>query len=202
MVFSTPACTSRRAPDRRGLTAALLGAAIALFSLPTAADFSVREVQARIVDLTVTLNARLEMNLSTKTEEAVSKGIPLDVVTEFALILHRTLLWDKEIADWGLRRRLQYHALSGQYLVSGLEPDVYEVESFASLQDALAYLSSFSGMALPLTKKKKISLDNTYSLNVRVYLDIESLPSPLRPVAYTTPSWHHNSGWTKWSVSQ
>ncbi|HEX9626101.1 MAG TPA: DUF4390 domain-containing protein [Acidiferrobacterales bacterium] len=180
----------------------LLGAGLALFSARLPADFAVRDVQARIIDLSVVFNARLELNLSARTEEALSKGIPLDIVAEFGLILHRWLLWDKEIADWRLRRRLQYHALSGQYLVSGLEPDIYEVESFASLQDALGYIGNFNNAALPLTKKKKISPDNEYSLVARVYLDIESLPSPLRPVAYTTPPWHHNSGWTQWNVTQ
>jgi hypothetical protein len=202
MVFSMPASANRRAADRRGLAVLLLGAGLVLFSARAPADFAVRDVQARIVDLSVALNAQLELSLSARTEEALSKGIPLDIVTEFGLILHRWLLWDKEIADWQLRRRLQYHALSGQYLVSGLEPDIYEIESFASLQDALGYLANFNDSALPLTRKKKISPDSEYSLKVRVYLDIESLPSPLRPVAYTTPSWHHNSGWTQWNVRQ
>jgi hypothetical protein len=202
MASITPASANRRAADRRGLVVLLLGAGLALFSARLPADFAVRDVQARIIDLSVVFNARLELNLSARTEEALSKGIPLDIVAEFGLILHRWLLWDKEIADWRLRRRLQYHALSGQYLVSGLEPDIYEVESFASLQDALGYIGNFNNAALPLTKKKKISPDNEYSLVARVYLDIESLPSPLRPVAYTTPPWHHNSGWTQWNVTQ
>lgn len=193
-----PVCEDARRPSR------LLFVWIACWGFgmsSAAADFQVRDMQARFVNRSLVVTTQLDLTLSAKAEEALSKGIPLEVVMDFSLILHRSLLWDKEIADWSLRRRLQFHALSSQYIVSGLDPDAYEVESFASLQDALAYLGNLNSWTFPLTKKKKIDSGSKYSLKARIFLDIESLPSPLRPVAYTTPSWHHNSGWTQWTVS-
>jgi hypothetical protein len=44
--------------------------------------------------------------------------------------------------------------------------------------------------------------EQNYVLDVRVSLDIESLPAPLRPVAYTSLDWHLNSGWTTWTVKR
>ena len=94
---------------------------------------------------------------------------------------------------------MQYHALSGQYLVSAEDQDV---ERFPTAQAALAYVGSLNDMQIRLTKKKAIDGKMRYFLKLRVRLDIESLPAPLRPLAYVTPSWHHSSGWTTWAVQQ
>lgn len=180
----------------------LLGAWLALTVSVARADFLVQDVQAQLTEEELLLTTRIELALTPKTEEALAKGIPLDVNIEVQLIRRRTLMWDKRVADWALRRRIQYHALSNQYLVSGLHPDVYDLASFDSLAAALRHIGTLQDVSLPLAKKKNISDNGGYSLEVRVFLDIEALPSLLRPVAYTSPSWHLNSGWTTWIVQR
>ncbi len=180
--------------------ARLLGALLVVAVPAADAQFSVHDVQAQFADEALLLNTRIELALTAKTEEALAKGIPLDVIIEVQLIRRRSLLWDKRIADWQLRRRIQYHALSDQYLVSGLHPDVYDLASFDTLASALSHIGTLQAAELPLAKKKNISSDDRLSLELRVYLDLEALPSLLRPVAYTSPSWHLGSGWTTWTV--
>lgn len=182
--------------------ARLLGIVLTLAVSTAHADFLVQDVQALLSEEALLLNTRIELVLTPKTEEALAKGIPLDVNIEVQLIRRRALWWDKRVADWGLRRRIQYHALSNQYLVSGLHPDVYDLASFDSLASALHHIGTLQDTSLPLSKKKNISNDSEYSLEVRVLLDLEALPSLLRPVAYTSPSWHLNSGWTSWTVQR
>lgn len=188
--------SKRRAWLERGL----LAGALLVGAGGARADFSVREVQAQIVGAGLLVSTRTELGLNAKTEQALAKGVPLEVVMHLALVQERRLLWDLRVADWELRRRIQFHALSGQYLVSGLHPDVYDVESFATLADALGYMGALKEITLPLTPKKNISADADYAVHLRVQLDIEALPSPLRPVAYTTPAWHLNTGWTSWPI--
>ena len=180
----------------------LLGALLALAVSTASAQFSVQDVQAQFAEEALRLSTRIDLALTPKTEEALAKGIPLDVNIEVQLIRHRTLLWDKRVADWVLRRRIQYHALSGQYLVSGLHPDVYDLASFDSLASALNHIGTLQDVELPLANKKNISNDDGYFLQLRVYLDLEALPSLLRPVVYTSPSWHLGSGWTTWTVQR
>lgn len=165
------------------------------------ADFVVRGVDTRFANDVLHINSLLDMALSIKSEEALNKGISFDVVTDIALVEHRRFLWNRVVTDRTLRQRVQYHALSGQYLVS----DAYvgqDVERFPTAQAALAYVGSLNDMQIPLAKKKAIDGKMRYSLKLRVRLDIESLPAPLRPLAYVTPSWHHSSGWTTWAVKQ
>lgn len=163
------------------------------------ADFKVTEVHPRITHQALVLDGNLELGLNTKVEEALSKGIPLEIVIEVHLYRVRRFLWDSKIGTWTLRRRIQYHALSGQYLVGTSAPEAESRESLLTLSEALKQLGALSGVKLALDKP--VPEDRTYSVDVRVSLDIEALPTPLRPVAYTSFPWHLNSGWTTWKVT-
>ncbi len=164
------------------------------------ADFNVREVRTHLYSDSLGFSAQLDLNLSRKAEEALNKGIPLDVVIDISLLQHRSILWDRTVATWDLRRTLQFHALSGRYLVGGAGISADSYDNFASLDNALGYLGEIDEIRLPLYDKDMPARGGEYHVRLRVYLDINSLPSPLRPVAYTSPAWHLSSGWTTWSV--
>ena len=44
------------------------------------------------------------------------------------------------------------------------------------------------------------TLDIPAVKNLKIALDIEELPLPLRPTAYLLPSWKLSSGWTTWPL--
>jgi len=162
-----------------------------------AADFTVTDVKPKFIGQSLLLAGNLDLSLTTKVEEALSKGIPLEVIVDIRLYQQRRWLWDKNVASWTLHRRIQYHALSGQYLVSTGEPGADSSESFITQQDALKQLGVFSDFRLALSEAPA---EGNYLIEVRANLDIEALPAPLRPVAYTSLAWHLNSGWTTWKV--
>jgi hypothetical protein len=142
----------------------------------------------------------LDLTLTPKVEEAIGKGIPIQLVIDLRLYRQRALIWDKRIETWGLRRELSYHALSGQYLIGGVSAVPSDRESFTSLNEALTELGAIDGVALPI--EEPLGSDADYRLDVRVRLDIEALPSLLRPVAYTSRDWNLNSEWTAWKVQR
>lgn len=182
--------------NRRRWAAAVL--ALACFG-DASADFKVTDVQPKFVEQSLVLTGNLELGLNAKVEEALSKGIPLEVNIDVHLLRERRFLWDRKIASWTLHRRIQYHALSGQYLVSTAEPESETGESLLTLQEALKQLGSLNGVTLTL--EEPVTPDAVHSVDVRVSLDIEALPTPLRPVAYTSFTWHLNSGWSTWKVT-
>jgi hypothetical protein len=166
-------------------------------SIPAAlADFRVAELTPRLADGALVLNGSLQLELTRKVEEAVSKGIELPLVIEARLYRKRTFWWDERIDGWTLRRSLRYHALSGQYIVG--YGNTYE--SHLASADALKQLGTFADLRLPLSDPGAAG-GAGYLLRLRVQIDIEALPAPLRPVAYTTLAWHLNSGWTTWTVA-
>lgn len=166
---------------------------------PALADFRVAELRPALAGQSLVLNGQLELALNAKVEEALAKGIPLDIVIEVNLYRERDFLWDRKIADWTLHRRIQYHALSGQYLVNTLEPEPESGESLLTLPEALKQLGALNGVTLKLDKP--VAPDAVHTVDLRVSLDIEALPTPLRPVAYTSFTWHLNSGWSTWKVA-
>lgn len=158
------------------------------------AAFSATSVRADIVERELHVNALLDLGLTPAVEEAVNKGIPLEVTFEINLNRHRRFWRDREIDTWSFVRRVHFFALSGQYVVSG---PADEREAFVSLNDALRYMGALQGMVLSLREDPG---EGDFRLNIRAQVDVESLPAPLRPVAYASPAWRLNTGWTTWKV--
>jgi hypothetical protein len=163
-----------------------------------AADFKVTDVTPRIVDQSLAVSGDLDLELTSKVQEALGKGVPIEVVIDIDLYRMRAILWDARVANWVLHRRISYHALSRQYLVTGHKHDADAIESFTSLQAALASMGLLDDLKFPL--KHQLQTDSQYYVSVRASLDIDSLPALLRPVAYTSLAWRLSSGWTRWNV--
>lgn len=173
--------------------------ALALMCLSNAAaDFKVVELHPELDERSLVLNGQLDLGLNAKVEEALAKGIPLEVAVDVHLYRERPYWWDPKIASWTLHRRIQYHALSGQYLVNTLAPEVESGESLLTLQEALKQLGELDAVTLALEEPAS---PGGHFVDIRVSLDIEALPTPLRPVAYTSLTWHLNSGWSSWKVA-
>ena len=189
-------------PCLRNTSYYLAGGLVALLLLvaaPASADFSVTEITPKIDKQALQLNGNLELVLSAKVDEALMKGIPLDVTIGIKLYSKRGwYIWDENIANWEIRRRIRYHALSRQYLVSANSEQPEEVESFVELSQALKYMGTLSDLRLNVTSP--VASGQRYVVKVRAHLDIESLPAPLRPVAYASLDWHLNSGWSIWKI--
>lgn len=164
-----------------------------------AANFSVKFAQAHLNDRVLHVDARFDLPVNPRIEEALSKGIPIDVVIELNMVKHRWWWRNRLVTDTVVRRRIQFHALSRQYLVSGMREDDSS-ESFGSLSQALAHAGTLDEFKLFLTAKKEIEADARYLLMLRARLDIEALPMLMRPLAYATPSWRRNTGWTEWPI--
>lgn len=172
----------------------LLAGALACTWGAALAAFSATSVRADIVERELHINALLDLGLTPAVEEAVNKGIPLEVTFEITLNRHRRFWWDREIETWTFVRRIHFHALSDQYVVSGPGD---ERETFASLSDAMRYMGALQGMVLSL---RDAPGEGDFRLSIRAQVDVESLPAPLRPVAYASSAWHLNTGWTTWKV--
>jgi midasin (ATPase involved in ribosome maturation) len=193
-----PVCKKSDTPKH--LFVYLLAGATMLVSTTVLADFRVVEVQTVLNQDELIVSGTLDLSLSSKVEEAVAKGIPLDVELEFRLKRERKLLWAEQLKQWKLRRQIRYHALSGQYFVNDPTAKGKKLENFISLQQALRHMGTLNELTFNVTSV--MQADASYVLDVRVSLDIESLPAPLRPVAYTSLNWRLNSGWTTWTVER
>ena len=161
------------------------------------AGFDIREAQARLEHQHLIVTAALDLRLSGAVEQALVKGIALDVLIEFRLYQTRRYWWDRRVGEWTLRTQIQYHALSGLYLVT--VQGNKEPSTFSSLQGALKYMGTLTRISLPLPPEIAAQ-GGPDSLGMRVRVDRESLPAPLRPMAYTLAAWRLKSEWRRWAL--
>lgn len=185
---------------RRALGSLLLVGVLAASLGSASAQFEIKDGAPVLRDRVIHVNTQLALSLNSKIEEALNKGIPIDIVIDIKLLRKRWWWRDVLITDWTLSRRLQFHALSRQYLVTTLQDD-RSTESFSSLTQALDWLGDVRDLRITLTAKKELLPDARHLLALRARLDIEALPVIMRPLAYATPSWRLNTGWLEWPVT-
>ncbi len=161
------------------------------------ADFSVESVEATIKNEQVLVDLDLDLTLSDEAEEALQRGIPLIISIEMVLGRNRPLIWDSPVATWKRDVEISYHALSEHYLVQ--ETGRGEIQNFLNLSQVMSVIGNQRGLKIPVPKLPTNSELN-YGLKVRARLDAEALPTPLRLMAYLSPSWRLSTGWSKWPV--
>jgi len=168
-----------------------------LFGTAGWADFTLTKVSAVLSPGHLTVSTQGHLSLSDRAKEAVANGIALDIITRLQLKRDRPWLWDPTVAEWNIRTRLRFHALSAKYIVEF--PAQHSSESHSSLAGAMDAIGGTRSFNLPLSIKPEYSAEHYY-VEAKLLLDIETLPIPLRPLAYTLPSWWLDSNWSKWPL--
>jgi hypothetical protein len=162
----------------------------------TARDFDVDEVETRIEDGTLVMDATIGYAFSERALEALDNGVPLTVEVHVQVRAEGDWIWRESLVDQRLRYRIRYKPLSQRYLVSRLPGE--EGRTYVTRDAAVAALGEIRD--LPLLSLDRLDPERDYEVHVRVSLDIEELPLPLRPMAYLYPSWKQASKWTSWPL--
>ncbi|EGV33689.1 hypothetical protein ThidrDRAFT_0378 [Thiorhodococcus drewsii AZ1] len=161
-------------------------------------DFDVRQAQIRLVDGVYRLSAQIDFNLSDNALEALGNGVPLTIVTHIQVRRTEAWMWEDSLLDLQIRNAIRYKPLSENYEVYRLPGSTGR--SFVTREAAIRALGELND--LQLVDQKDLDPDEDYEVQLKVFLDIEQLPLPLRPLAYLMPSWKLASGWTKWPITR
>lgn len=172
-------------------------AILLLLPAPTLADnFAtvVKAVQMNIQDNSYVLSADISYQLSDKAKEALQNGVPLFWNIYIKIHRPRHILWDKTLVETTLRYRLQYHALLNMYRV--IDENSGEIHNFSTLPAALELLSNLR--AIRMIDEAELAQEKQLLIELKVELDRNALPLPLRPLAYLNRQWYLSSDWTLW----
>ena len=191
--MSAAALTVRRGRALR-LWALLLGLVWTLSG--HAAGFEVLSAATRLEGGVYRLDARIEYRFSAAALEALQNGVPLTVDIEMEVRRRRSWLWDETVYALTQRFQLEYHALSRQYLVGNLNSG--ERRAFPTRAAALGFMGRIQDF--PLLDRSLLTGNERYEGALRVLLDIESLPAPLRLLAYLSDDWRLASEWRIWPL--
>ena len=176
-----------------------LATALGTPNLATADNgFVIRSAQLTLRDTVYHLDARIDYRLSREAVNAVKNGVPLIIAIDIRVDRKRRWWLDKELATLTQNYLLLYHALTEKYVIHNLNSGIQE--NYGNLDTALWSLGQVND--LPLIDANLLEPGAEYGIDLRARLDIESLPAPMRPLAYISSDWQLQSDWYSWSLAR
>ncbi|MEY6431421.1 DUF4390 domain-containing protein [Thioalkalicoccus limnaeus] len=160
------------------------------------AAFQVERASTQLIDGTYWLDAFIDFRFTDQALEALENGVPLTIALHTRIRRKGARIWEESLFDQAIHYTIRYKPLSERYSVE--PPAGGEVRSFVTRDAALRALGTVS--RLRLISNERLDPDSRYQFHLRVSLDIDALPLPLRPMAYLRPSWRLHSGWSKWPL--
>jgi hypothetical protein len=171
-----------------------------VYQSPLAADAErsivVTYVSTRLVNEVYELDARIHYGFTPAVLEALESGVPITLEMEIEVLQPRRWIWSDSVARLSQRYRIQYHALTRQYVVTNLNSDVQS--SYPSLRAAVNALGTVRD--LPILDRRLLKVGGEYVARLRAILVLSALPAPLRLWAYLTPEWWQQSEWYTWRL--
>jgi hypothetical protein len=190
-----------RAADRNSAAASalsvfLLLALVLLCAQAHASSANIQRAHAEIREGVVYLDVDLKLVLDKEMVDAMRNAIPINLSMISVIESPRDWWLPNEIASDQRRYRLEFHALSKTWLLTDtLE---HEARSFSTLDGALHSLERIR--AWPVTTAKHLEGRGPLVGRVRMVLDVNKLPLPLRFPALFDSRWSLNSAWFSWTV--
>ena len=178
------------------LTAVVVGASFAQDKIEREGYFEVRSASTALIEGVHTLDARLQLVLSSEALEALSSGVALTIELQMEIIRTRRFYLDDLEHELAVRYELEYRPLSQRYIVRNLNSG--NQESFATLYSALNNLGRVQG--LPLIDDSLLANDRPYRVRVRALLNTQQYPAPLRLLFFWRDQWQLESEWSEWQL--
>ncbi len=158
--------------------------------------FRIVAADTRLTDGVYLLNAEVEFDLGQKPLEALNNGVPLVIENQIEILQRKNWLPDKTVASLSQRYQLKYHPLTEQFLVTNLNSG--ERQNFRTMGSALAGVGMVRN--LPILDDSLLNPKAEYRVRMRVGIDLEALPAPLRLLAYLSGEWRTRSQWQEWQL--
>lgn len=174
---------------------------VALLWLPAlawaaAGEFEVRSAAARLVQGVYLVDARIDYELSDKALEALDSGVDLTIQLQIEVIRKRAFLPDALVAELRQDSTLTFEPLTQRYVVRNLNSG--QKQSYATLFSALSNLGKITG--LPVIDAALLDPDAQHRMRVRAVLDQNTLPGPLRLIAFWSSGFRLVSDWYGWTL--
>ena len=180
--------------------AALLLAGVVMAQDPVEREgyFEVRSASTHLTSGVHTLDARLQLVLSSEALNALNSGVPLTIELQMQVIRVRRFYIDSIDAELAVRFELEYRPLSERYIVRNLNSG--DQDSFATLYSALNNLGRIQG--LPVIDESLLIPGREYRARLRALLATEQYSAPLRLLFFWRDEWQLTSEWFEWMLER
>ena len=155
-------------------------------------DIERAEIQAS--DEGYKLLANSSFDLNSGLENAISHGIPLYFTTDLEMARPRWYWLDEKTVTTKQTTRISYNVLTRQYtatIVGGLQ------QNYKTLDEAMSLVRRPPRWVV--AENGELIVGETYTVAVRVRLDISHLPKPVQVNAINNRDWRLSSDWKRFS---
>jgi len=170
--------------------------ALGLCASAAASGIRIERGETRLEDGVFVLDADVAYEFGPEPSEALDNGVPLVLELEIEVRRAPDWIWTETVAKLRQRYRFKFHSLTQRYLVTNLNSG--DRQSFRSRRLALDYIGLVRNV--PILDASLIDPAQDHTVRIRAGLDIESLPPPLRLLAYVSTGWRINSEWMSWPL--
>ena len=146
------------------------------------------------------LFARVVYPVNDDIRAALKDGLSLTFDLDVVVTRERRFWMDETVAEYTLRRELNYHAVSDRYVTRDVDPRNPDQRSYATVEEALEALGSVD--AWPILVSSQLSPNRQYRVNLRAGVRRGHLPDTLRVLLFWTDDWHRESEWFSWSLQR
>jgi len=175
-----------------------LGAVFAQEEINREGYFEVRSATTEPIGGVYTLDARLQLVLSSEALAALESGVTLTIELQLQVIRQRRWYLDNVEAELAVRYELEYRPLTQRYIVRNLNSG--NQDSFATLYSALNSLGRVQG--LPIIDDALLLPDKPYRVRLRAMLNTEQYPATLRLLFFWRGEWQLQSEWFEWPLER
>lgn len=163
---------------------------------PQSPGFAVLSATTRDIDGVIRLDATFALRFGTTLTEALHNGVTLPLLLEIEALQERDYLWAKSIAHVKQRYLLSFNSLTGQYLLHNRNTDVQQqLHTLSAVKAALGNIKNFPFMDRNLLRDQR-----QYLARLRITIDSDNLPAPLRLMSYISSDWDLQSEWYQWPL--
>lgn len=156
----------------------------------------INTAELRPTDDFYSLATNVDVRLDKDIEEAVNKGVPLNFIVEFQIVIPREYWFDDEVVTATQNITLRYHALTRQYLVNR---NKYQ-QGFETLSEALNDLATFNEWKV--VEKSLLEKDEPYQAALLIRLDQSKLPKAIQVDAIGSEKWNLSSEKFEWTLKE
>ncbi len=160
--------------------------------------FEVRSAETQLENGVHTLDARLQLVLSSEALAALESGVTLTIELQMQVIRVRRWVPDDVEAELAVRYELEFLPISQRYIIRNLNSG--DQDSFATLYSALNTLGRVQG--LPVIDDEVLAADRPYRLRLRAMLNTQRYPATLRLLFFWRGEWQLQSEWFEWLLER
>ncbi len=174
---------------------------ILLMPLSAAEDgdaFRVKSANFLLHETLLELNAEISINLPSYISIAIEQGFAVPLMFQVEILVDRKYWLDKKIITLKQQYQLHFLPMLSSYAIFDLNAG--QRYYFDSLSEAVHYLQVVYNY--PMLDINNISDDRSFYARIRVGIDNDELPIPLKSSSLWDNDWGLRSDWYLWEIDK